>query len=394
MESAVVILGGEGSGKTALVLRYVQGTYTDIYDPHIVEEYKTQDTVDGVTMLLKISDVSGCAEYRDVRDAECRKADGYMYVIDACSASSLQAVKAIREAVTGEIGDKPSVLVASKCDSDDLDVLEESRSLAAAWQVPLIECSSKLSFGVSEAFHHIARLLNPSLSQGLRRNWDESFIITTDKSDKEEESDAMSVHAPCEDVSLLLSSPSPSPQRAEAAEAPMNASSSTEDTPTSKSLTNVHTTTSLQSRMKPNHEPEPLTVPDFFGFDTASRFTEAPKGTDREGLCQPLLGSQRFHTDEQVNFAQPSNETSLLTKSHRRRSMSMAPLALGPAASLPPLVTNRADRELMVHEVPRTPMSQHLQQVDSFDIQSKEDGKRVKRRWYHKLCFCCFRHKH
>eukprot|EP01064_Diplonema_japonicum_P002769 TRINITY_DN11797_c1_g1_i2.p1 TRINITY_DN11797_c1_g1~~TRINITY_DN11797_c1_g1_i2.p1 ORF type:complete len:289 (+),score=28.76 TRINITY_DN11797_c1_g1_i2:43-909(+) len=208
-ETSVVALGSEGSGKTALILRYVQSLFNDFYDPHIVEEYKTQDTVDGETIVMKISDVCGCADYIGIRDAECEKADGYMFVIDACSTESLSLVQSIRETVVERIGDKPSVLVATKCDCEDLDVLEEARKLGSAWQVPLIECSSKLPFGVSEAFHHIARLTNPSLSQGLRKNWDESIVIT-EKSSKIDTEHEVPLCGTAE-ISLLLSTPSPSP---------------------------------------------------------------------------------------------------------------------------------------------------------------------------------------
>eukprot|EP01060_Flectonema_neradi_P028119 TRINITY_DN3782_c6_g1_i1.p1 TRINITY_DN3782_c6_g1~~TRINITY_DN3782_c6_g1_i1.p1 ORF type:complete len:566 (+),score=98.94 TRINITY_DN3782_c6_g1_i1:86-1783(+) len=201
---SVVLLGGEGCGKTSLALRFVLNTYSEAYDPHVSDKYKKEEVVNGEVIVFEISDVCGCPEFRELVMQECERADGLLFVIDATDDNSIDEVKVLRREAL-QVSDKPSVLVASKCDSDDVidNVVEGSRKLAAEWQVPLVECSSKLSFGVSEAFHQLARTIS-------------RFEAASDGEDEEE---AYSPSAPRDLVpstigliSPTLASADPSPQ--------------------------------------------------------------------------------------------------------------------------------------------------------------------------------------
>ena len=158
---SVVLLGGEGCGKTSLALRFVLNKYSEAYDPHVSDKYKREEVVNGEVVVFEISDVCGCQEFRELVIQECESADGFLFVIDATDMISIDEVQSLRKEAL-QVSDKASVLVASKCDSDNVidSVVERARKLAAEWKVPLVECSSKLNFGVSEAFHQLARTIS------------------------------------------------------------------------------------------------------------------------------------------------------------------------------------------------------------------------------------------
>ncbi|KAJ9452337.1 hypothetical protein DIPPA_50365, partial [Diplonema papillatum] len=158
--TSIVVLGAEGCGKTSLVLRYVQGTFTEAYDPHIVDKYKKEDTIDGDVIVIDITDMCGSEDFADVRDRECIEAKSYIFVIDARAENQLEEVVRVRDDVVAGAGEKPSIVVVTKCDGDDGSqdsVLARAKETAAKWQVPFLECSAKLDLGVGEAFHQVVR---------------------------------------------------------------------------------------------------------------------------------------------------------------------------------------------------------------------------------------------
>ena len=63
-ELNVIILGGGGVGKSALVIRLVTDNFLDEYDPTIEDSYHKTISVDQEAVLLDLLDTAGQEEYR------------------------------------------------------------------------------------------------------------------------------------------------------------------------------------------------------------------------------------------------------------------------------------------------------------------------------------------
>eukprot|EP00754_Rhynchopus_humris_P049708 Rhum_TRINITY_DN8544_c0_g1::Rhum_TRINITY_DN8544_c0_g1_i1::g.28404::m.28404 len=206
-QATLLLLGGEGGGKTALVHRYVQGGFSSDYDPHVVDVYKKEDALDDVAVVLDIVDVCGSDTFHEIRAHEAARAHAYIFVVDAAALlrpptppepSPLRSLTATRAAVFAAAGARPSVLVLAKCDalkrSDDPHLAQlVSQGLASSAAVadrlfaavsgleeffaadgdgaagahfypphPLLT-SAKDDVGVADVFHEAARSAIPSL---------------------------------------------------------------------------------------------------------------------------------------------------------------------------------------------------------------------------------------
>lgn len=59
----IVVMGGGGSGKSALCIKYIRGNFVTVYDPTIEDTYMIQREIDGKAVSLEIVDTSGQEEY-------------------------------------------------------------------------------------------------------------------------------------------------------------------------------------------------------------------------------------------------------------------------------------------------------------------------------------------
>ena len=72
-EYKLVILGGGGVGKSALVIRLVTDNFMDEYDPTIEDSYRKQVTIDEQPAILDILDTAGQEEYSSMQDQWMRE---------------------------------------------------------------------------------------------------------------------------------------------------------------------------------------------------------------------------------------------------------------------------------------------------------------------------------
>lgn len=74
-EYKLVILGGGGVGKSALVIRLVTDNFMDEYDPTIEDSYRKQVTIDEEPAILDILDTAGQEEYSSMQDQWMREGE-------------------------------------------------------------------------------------------------------------------------------------------------------------------------------------------------------------------------------------------------------------------------------------------------------------------------------
>jgi small GTP-binding protein len=157
----VCLLGASAVGKTSLVTRFVQGTFSDIYRTTIGVKIDRQLLrVGGRQLDLILWDLEGEDAFAQVALSYLRGASGYLLVADGTRAPTLDTALQLHERARAELGDVPHVMLLNKLDLfeqwevSDKDV---ARLLAQGFRVE--RSSAKSGAGIAEAFAHLGAAL-------------------------------------------------------------------------------------------------------------------------------------------------------------------------------------------------------------------------------------------
>jgi len=162
-EYKLVILGGGGVGKSALVIRLVTDNFMDEYDPTIEDSYRKQVNIDEEPAILDILDTAGQEEYSSMQDQWMREGKGYVLVYSIDNRQSFDEISAFKEKIlrAKEMDKVPMVLVGNKCDLQERAVtLEEGQELAKSMDCPFMETSAKSKINNEECFFEAVREIN------------------------------------------------------------------------------------------------------------------------------------------------------------------------------------------------------------------------------------------
>lgn len=165
MEYRVVVVGAGGVGKSALTVRFIQGTFVVKYDPTIEDSYRKQVEVDKKACMLDIMDTAGQEEYSALRDQYMKTGEGFVLVYSITTTSSFDAAAKLRTnilRIKEDAGDVPIMLVGNKLDLEGERVVsaENGRKTAEKWGAGFIETSAKIPKNVNELFYELVQLIN------------------------------------------------------------------------------------------------------------------------------------------------------------------------------------------------------------------------------------------
>jgi len=165
MEYRIVVVGDGAVGKSALTVRFTNGTFMAKYEPTIEDSYRKQVEVDGKACILDILDTAGQEEYSALRDQYMKTGDGFVLVYSVTSLNSFESAHRLKTSVyrvKDELEEIPIVLVGNKCDLDTERVVstEEGRKLSELWNVGFVETSAKTNKNINTAFFELVRMIN------------------------------------------------------------------------------------------------------------------------------------------------------------------------------------------------------------------------------------------
>jgi small GTP-binding protein len=155
-----VPVAGDGAvGKTSLIVRYTQGTFTDTYKMTIGTSFavKTVD-LEQVMVKLQIWDLAGQPHFGGVRPLFYQGSTGVIYVFSVIDRASFDHLNGWLEEARKNAGNVPGILVGNKTDLPDQRVIsrEEAEAYAAQNGLRYIETSAKMDENVGDAFRQVA----------------------------------------------------------------------------------------------------------------------------------------------------------------------------------------------------------------------------------------------
>lgn len=157
----IVIVGDSGVGKTCLINRYIENQYHGTSKPTVgIENFSKSFSHDRGQITIQMWDTAGEERYRTITSAYYAPAHGFLLAYDSTNRRSFTNIthtwlKQMNAYCANQA--YPRVLVACKCDQEDLKVQkDEGQALADEYGMTFFETSAKNSFGVNEAFDSLA----------------------------------------------------------------------------------------------------------------------------------------------------------------------------------------------------------------------------------------------
>jgi len=155
----ILLIGDSGCGKSMLLNRFVDNTFSDSFITTIGVDFKIK-TIDllGKKVKLQIWDTAGQERFRTITTAYYKGAQGIMVVFDLTNRDSYQNVMNwIQEIYKYGTENVVKLLVGNKCDLEDRKVsFQEANMLANENGLSYIETSSKVTKNIDEAFETIS----------------------------------------------------------------------------------------------------------------------------------------------------------------------------------------------------------------------------------------------
>lgn len=164
-----MLIGNSGVGKSCLLLRFSDDTYTNDYISTIGVDFKIKTVeLDGKTVKLQIWDTAGQERFRTITSSYYRGSHGIIIVYDVTDQESFNGVKMwLQEIDRYATSTVLKLLVGNKCDMSDKRVVEYdvAKEFAEANKMPFLETSALDSTNVEEAFLTMARQIKESMTQ-------------------------------------------------------------------------------------------------------------------------------------------------------------------------------------------------------------------------------------
>merc|ERR1712216_960293 len=139
----LLLIGDSGVGKSCLLLRFADDTYTESYISTIGVDFKIRTVdLDGKTIKLQIWDTAGQERFRTITSSYYRGAHGIIVVYDVTDMDSFNNVK--------QWLDKIDLTAKKQVDT------QTAKAFADEIGIPFLETSAKNSTNVEQAFMTMA----------------------------------------------------------------------------------------------------------------------------------------------------------------------------------------------------------------------------------------------
>ncbi|KAL6496233.1 Ras-related protein RABE1c [Orobanche gracilis] len=179
----LLLIGDSGVGKSCLLLRFSDGSFTTSFITTIGIDFKIRTIeLDGKRIKLQIWDTAGQERFRTITTAYYRGAMGILLVYDVTDESSFNNIRNWIRNIEQHASDNVNkILVGNKADMDESKravPTSKGQALADEYGIKFFETSAKTNLNVEEVFFSIARDIKQRLSETDSRAEPQTIRIT------------------------------------------------------------------------------------------------------------------------------------------------------------------------------------------------------------------------
>uniref|UniRef100_A0A9J7X5N3 Ras-related protein Rab-35 n=1 Tax=Cyprinus carpio carpio TaxID=630221 RepID=A0A9J7X5N3_CYPCA len=158
----LLIIGDSGVGKSSLLLRFADNTFSGSYITTIGVDFKIRTVeINGEKVKLQIWDTAGQERFRTITSTYYRGTHGVIVVYDVSSAESFVNVKRWLHEINQNCDDVCRILVGNKNDDPASKVVEtnDAQKFAEQMGIRLFETSAKENINVEDLGEAVAMAL-------------------------------------------------------------------------------------------------------------------------------------------------------------------------------------------------------------------------------------------
>jgi Ras-related protein Rab-1A len=169
----LLLIGDSGVGKSCLLLRFADDTYTESYISTIGVDFKIRTIeLDGKCIKLQIWDTAGQERFRTITSSYYRGAHGIIIVYDITDQDSYENVKQWLNEIERYANEKvDKLLVGNKADLEDKRKVQAdaAKEYASSHDINFLETSAKEKLNVERSFMKIAaQIMERMNAEGLQ----------------------------------------------------------------------------------------------------------------------------------------------------------------------------------------------------------------------------------
>lgn len=158
----LLLIGDSGVGKSCLLLRYSDDSFTSSFITTIGIDFKIKSILCGDSKVkLQIWDTAGQERFRTITTAYYRGAMGILLVYDVSDEESFTNVRNWMRQIDQNAAENVNrILIGNKADVDPTErkvSSDRGKALAAEYGIKFFETSAKLNTNVDESFMSIAK---------------------------------------------------------------------------------------------------------------------------------------------------------------------------------------------------------------------------------------------
>jgi len=152
----LLLVGDSGVGKSSILIRYTDDTFTEKYTGTIGVDFKLKKIFrKGQEINLQLWDTAGQERFKSLVRSFYKGANGVVVVFDIGSRSSFEALRRWMSEIQSNCDEIPRILVGNKVDGPRSVSNVEAQDIAAKYGLQYIETSAKTNVGIDETFEKL-----------------------------------------------------------------------------------------------------------------------------------------------------------------------------------------------------------------------------------------------
>lgn len=159
----IIIIGDTCVGKTSIINKYVDDTFTDHIPQTIGVEYKTKNIIiDSSEYKLQIYDTAGQEIFKSITSSYYRIADGVIVAFDLTNETSFNNVPQWIKDFIEAYEQKPMIIVGNKYDESEKRKVDQetAQKFATSQKIAYYETSAKTGQFIEDSFTKLAELIH------------------------------------------------------------------------------------------------------------------------------------------------------------------------------------------------------------------------------------------